>query len=265
MAAVFALAILWRRRWHIVAAAGGIGVVLAIGLALPYFSPSSAPLPGTGRVLTIVTFNTWLRQYEWRDIERYVRETKPDFVVLVEAGRAIKPLFAALRDLYPWQEECAAWRRCHMAVLSRHRWQSAKFERRGPHGPPVIRAKFGPQLGNLTLVGTHLSRPPHMRTQLRQIRALSKRLRAMSGPVVAAGDFNATPWSLMYKTFSRISGLRGFSGIAPSWPTYPFNLPQLPIDHVFVSKSLGVRLLEVGPPLGSDHRVIRTEIRLPAK
>lgn len=267
MALVFGFAAWWSQRALTVIAGGIVAVPLLIGLGLPVLNGAGAPAqpPVNGRSFTIVSFNTWLRQYEWREIERYLRAVKPDFVVMLEAGRAIKPLFAALRDLYPWQKECASWRYCHIAVLSRHRWRTAAFENRTARHGPLVWARFGPALGGLTLIGTHFDRPPMVANQLREARALAKRVRGLPGPVIVAGDFNATPWSHVYKTFAAASRLHSFSAIAPSWPTYPLNLPQMPIDHVFVSRALSVRLLENGPTLGSDHRAIRAQILMPER
>jgi len=119
MAVVFLFATWLSRRWIIVVAVGTVATLLLIGAVVPALTGGNATPPGraANRSYTIVSFNTWLRQYQWREIESYLRRTKPDFVVMVEAGRAIKPLFAALRDLYPWQTECAAWRYCHIAIL----------------------------------------------------------------------------------------------------------------------------------------------------
>ena len=79
-------------------------------------------------------------------------------------------------------------------------------------------------------------------------------------PVIVMGDFNASPFSLMLRTFQRDTGLKRLTWL-PSWPAHPLPLPQIAIDHVFVSKDWR---LEAGPwtgrAAGSDHMPVILEL-----
>jgi hypothetical protein len=39
----------------------------------------------------------------------------------------------------------------------------------------------------------------------------------------------------------------------PSWPAWPIALPQVALDHIFVSPELTVSAAGTGPAVGSDH------------
>ncbi len=82
-----------------------------------------------------------------------------------------------------------------------------------------------------------------------------------AGHVIVAGDFNATPWSLELRRFAEDAEVNIVPGFRPSWPArlslphVPFrvSLPQLPIDHVFVTAGMAVVEIRRGPKVGSDH------------
>lgn len=98
----------------------------------------------------------------------------------------------------------------------------------------------------------------------KQFISLADQISRQSLPVIVAGDFNATPYSPIFKQFLEISGLKdsrkGF-GWLPSWPTY---LPVcwLPIDHILVSPDIQVNRRATGSYIGSDHYPIFAELSL---
>jgi endonuclease/exonuclease/phosphatase (EEP) superfamily protein YafD len=82
------------------------------------------------------------------------------------------------------------------------------------------------------------------------------------------GDFNTTAFSPTFRFILSQTGLRDTArgkGYTPTWgprmPDEPW-LPWfgIPIDHVLVSDSVRVLAREIGPPLGSDHRWILTQL-----
>jgi endonuclease/exonuclease/phosphatase family metal-dependent hydrolase len=79
-----------------------------------------------------------------------------------------------------------------------------------------------------------------------------------SGPAILAGDFNATPTSVVYRTLTRtLEAARRRSPRQISTSTFPSQLPVLRIDHLFVSPE--IRVLDVFAPfdrltrMASDH------------
>ena len=50
----------------------------------------------------------------------------------------------------------------------------------------------------------------------------------------------------------------------PSWPAWPLALPQVALDHIFVSAELAVAAAGTGPAVGSDHLPVWAQTRAPA-
>ena len=82
--------------------------------------------------------------------------------------------------------------------------------------------------------------------------------------VIIAGDFNASPYSPVFKKLLTTSGLRdtrtGF-GWLPSWPAL-FPLAFIPIDHILVSPDIQVQNRATGPYIGSDHYPVIAELSI---
>jgi endonuclease/exonuclease/phosphatase family metal-dependent hydrolase len=108
--------------------------------------------------------------------------------------------------------------------------------------------------GRVTVATTHLSFVPGW--NVRQLRAVTRALRALPAPRVLLGDLNLPA-----------AAARAFSGWRPlgRMPTYPSPAPKAQLDHVLAdprgSGALG-RVVEVRtPPAGvSDHRPLVVQV-----
>jgi endonuclease/exonuclease/phosphatase (EEP) superfamily protein YafD len=80
---------------------------------------------------------------------------------------------------------------------------------------------------------------------------------------IVAGDFNSTPDSDFATRMRELaddaweSGGRGFGF---TWPNGMFGVPPIRLDHVFVSRDLGVLGARVGAGVGSDHRPVVADV-----
>jgi endonuclease/exonuclease/phosphatase (EEP) superfamily protein YafD len=130
--------------------------------------------------------------------------------------------------------------------------------------PRLISARFGQELGNLTLLGVHMLRFPHSRNQLMQVRALAAALEPIKGPKIVMGDFNATIYSNALQNFQGLTGLARHSGL-PSWPS-TLRLPQIGIDHIFASRDItGLSAVRIGRYAGSDHYSVDVKLAVPVR
>jgi endonuclease/exonuclease/phosphatase family metal-dependent hydrolase len=105
---------------------------------------------------------------------------------------------------------------------------------------------------SLVVVGTHMS---HLRNgSPLQLQRLRRCLPAAEVPAVLLGDMNlwGPPVSLSLPGWSR--AVRG-----RSWPAWR---PLFQIDHVLVSRPVGVERGEVLAPVGSDHLPVRAVLSL---
>lgn len=254
--AIAALIGLALSRWHLrtalaLALVGYLGISL---WALTWGRDAGPPLPlAPGeRALKVMSFNTWLSNRDWHAVADEITRQDPDVVFLAEFGPEKEPLLEFLSGRYPYSVDCREVIYCHLGIISKYPF-SKKEARTRWRGPPYIWVRFGPALGGLTLFGIHTTKPPHVRSQLKQLRTMAKVIGHVSGRRLAIGDFNATPTSEMLKVFAAQSGLRRLTWI-PSWPARFGPFPQIAIDHMFASP--GVRAITrqvIGDNAGSDH------------
>jgi endonuclease/exonuclease/phosphatase (EEP) superfamily protein YafD len=206
-----------------------------------------APRPG----FSVLALNTWRNGGEHKRVASYLATVAPDLVVLSQLGAARRQLLDHLKHLYPYQVECAQDRPCGLALLSRIPFESSGSARIGPDKPAFLWARLP---GSLTVIGTHLPRPSsNPRLHAQHMAALAQFLRRLDGPIILAGDLNTSPWSSSYRTLRRATGLIPTSTLLPSWPAKPIALPQMALDHIFISLELAVMAAGAGPAIGTDH------------
>lgn len=245
-----------------------VGVLLigliGIGLWPHYASRNDSPLIATAageRIIRVMTFNTRFENPDWRAVADEVVRHNPDIVVLLEIGRSKLPLLEALEAVYPHHADCLNVDYCQTVILSKFAFLST--ETRGEWlGPRMVRVTFGPELGKLTVLGTHTTRPPFAARQFEQMEALGDELASFGGPQIVLGDFNATPSSRMLRTLLARSGFELASGLT-TWPA-TLGLPQIAIDHILLSPGLRIAgQARIGSPAGSDHYPVIAEIAIP--
>jgi endonuclease/exonuclease/phosphatase family metal-dependent hydrolase len=88
-------------------------------------------------------------------------------------------------------------------------------------------------------------------------------------PFILLGDFNAVPRGRTYRRLaSRFADAQLASGRRKAHPTFPSRLPMLRLDHVFVSRSVRVRKVEIlRTPLSrvaSDHLPLVVDFEIAA-
>jgi endonuclease/exonuclease/phosphatase (EEP) superfamily protein YafD len=156
-----------------------------------------------------------------------------------------------LRRVYPYQVQCSQEPPCSLALLSRSAFASSGSARIASDKPAFVWARLP---GALTIVGTHLHHPaldPWLHQA--QVSALAQFVRRIDGSLVLTGDLNTSPWSNGFRLLRNATDLSPASLLMPSWPAWPLALPQIALDHIFVSSDLGVTGTGTGPAVGSDH------------
>ena len=237
-----------------------------IGIGLwPHYVSQRGPAPiatvDGERIIRVMSFNTRLENPDWRAVADEVVRHNPDIVLLLEIGRSKLPILEVLEAVYPHRADCLDEDYCQNVILSKFAFVSTET-RAHWQGPSLVQVGYGPELGRLTLLGVHTTRPPFSARQLGQMRSLGDELAAGDGPRIVAGDFNAAPTSRMLRTLLGRSGFKLASGLA-TWPA-TLGLPQIAIDHILVSP--GLRILgpaRIGSAAGSDHYPVIAEIAIP--
>lgn len=251
------------------AAMATVVAVVNLGLAFSY-DRSPRVSPTGGKTLKVMTVNVLYRVENDDQILAQIAAEDPDVVFFQELTRARQGLLTRLQTHYPWQISCAGAWRCDVAIVSRHRWDTAQARPVGAAGTKMAWARFGSEWSNTLVASVHLQWP-FVSNQMAQLQAVTNFLAGHAGPIIVAGDLNAVPWSAAVRSFTRQAQLHSAGGFVPTWPRRTFGegqpcvlcVPQLQIDHVFVSQQFRVLSMRSGADVGSDHLPLIAELELP--
>jgi len=258
------LAFVATHHWLRVLVIGAVLTPIVIGLLPKVNGTTEAAIePGEGETpFKLASFNMHHSNFDVPAIEAFLTESDADIMILVEVGNDKKEMLDRLASVFPYREDCMDQPYCNVVILSKISFIEGGHKNNW-EGPPLVWIKFGRDLGNLTVVGTHLSRIPFVNRQWKQIRELARETLVLGDPLIVAGDFNATKWSYMLDAFQEFSGMWRLTE-QPTWPTWFFGLPQLGIDHIFISNGIRpLTLPEVGAAHGSDHLPVMSQFSIP--
>ena len=249
----------------------GLAVTGLLVLAVwPQWFPRSAALPREDApTLTLYSANLWAPNTDVVAITRSIAESDADIVILVELGDAPAAQLDQVLARYPHRVLNARVDRpsgaARAAIASRYPL-TAIADR--PDGLVSVAAMAHTPLGPVNIIGAHLTRPwpfQYQWGQINQATALAAIRRDMSGPVIAAGDFNSVSSARIGRQVQAETGLIP----APGWPgTWPSALPAgaaMTIDQVWRSPDLALLERKLGRKNGSDHRPVITRFTLAAE
>jgi hypothetical protein len=266
-------AVVRRQGWVL---AGGLFAVAAVGVTMVLPRAHSAldvPEPDrpSGRSLTVMAFNTFNGEADVDAVAEQIRSGRPDLVALIEAGgdyrSRLAPLVEPLGYRFEGSRADGADVQGVTAIVRADLGDvSVRVDRETPF--PSVEISGG-ALGAVRFVAFHSVAPtPGAVPQWRHDLATLDRWCADrgSGPVIIAGDFNATLDHSVFRdaiTGCADSAERTGNGLVGTWPDrFPRWLgPQ--IDHVLVTGGVTAETFSVHDIPGSDHRAVLTRLRLP--
>lgn len=224
------------------------------------------PLPLDGARLRVLVLNVHTASSSFDEVRQLIEDVRPDIVGLLEVDerwlRGVAPVVAQ----FAGRLEQPRGDNFGVALYTRAPLVGS-IEELGSSLPSVV--------GSVTLRGASFSVvlihpvPPvsagNLAEQREALDTVASRARAMPEPVIVMGDFNATPWSGLYRRFLSDSGLcdsRAGFGIQASFPTASTVL-RIPIDHLLASCSIGIADRRVERDVGSDHLPIVVDLVIP--
>jgi endonuclease/exonuclease/phosphatase (EEP) superfamily protein YafD len=245
--------------------------LLVLAVWPQWFPRSGGGLPPreNAPTLTLYSANLWAPNTDVVAITRSIAESDADIVILVELGDAPAAQLDQVLARYPHRVLNARVDRpsgaARAAIASRYPL-TAIADR--PDGLVSVAAVAQTPLGPVNIIGAHLTRPwpfQYQWGQINQASALAAIRRDMSGPVIAAGDFNSVSSARIGRQVQAETGLIP----APGWPgTWPSALPAgaaMTIDQVWRSPDLALLERKLGRKSGSDHRPVITRFTLVAE
>jgi endonuclease/exonuclease/phosphatase family metal-dependent hydrolase len=261
---------LWQRRRPLAvvsAATAAAHLCSALsGLGAPVRAPSPA---GTLPALRLFSANVHQANRDLGRIGQEIRATAPDLVALqeVDPDGAADLRRSGVLASFPYAVTEVRQDPSGIGLWSR--FPVIDSQVRDVHGMAAIKATILLGADRLRLYTIHTVAPlgddrARWRAQLLWVK---EELRREPGPVVVAGDFNATRYHSSFRRLlsDRLADAheRRGRGWAATWPRDRWPLPPLlRLDHVLVSPDIGVRSVREGRGQGSDHRPIVAELVL---
>lgn len=250
-------------------------VVNGFALVPTYASAANAAASGqpagaaaTGRqVLRIAAANVYFGNEDYARVVRWLRESSPDVIVLVEATPAWRAALGSPLADYPHRIYAGGARGRGVWMLSRLPLEDAQVVELARGADPDVTARV--RLGDreLRLFGVHATWPAgasNSARRNRELAALGERSRAAGLPVVAVGDLNVTAYSPHFRKLlagGRLSDAAAGRCAGHTWPTF-FPLAGIRIDHMLTSAEVDVVHCEQGPQIGSDHLPLILDLAL---
>jgi endonuclease/exonuclease/phosphatase (EEP) superfamily protein YafD len=254
---------------RIALAGAAIGLVAALSPLVRNSAPAQASsgaafdTPGDTR-LRVMTFNLQDINQRHAEVLRYLVDSPADVIFLNEAFYVWRVELAKLAPSFPWN---SVQTERDVVVLSRVPLERIEFINLvGDKGRALLaHARVGE--ATVALLGAHARKPRHaadFKLRSRQLAQIAEVVGAQPGPIIVAGDFNATSASLTMQGFLQTAGLRPLGWQWPPLSTWPSWLPHLgfQIDHILTKGGIQLVTAETGPDLGSNHLPLMAELRI---
>src|SRR3954454_5231912 len=252
-------------RLRVVATAALVSCLAGVLFHSALLVPSYAGRHGSGPAdLTVLTSNLHLGEGDTRDVARIAAREHPDVVVLKEGTPEEMARLTDLRTAYPavaggappWAYGTVVLSRYALSDVGQLHVSKGAWEMRVAAPQPFW------------LVAVHTAQPlAAYRDWAPDHAALLAAVRRLHGPLVVAGDFNAT---LDHRPMRRLLGAglsdaarSANSGWQPTWPVsqstgrlLPLGLGLMTLDHVLFSRDWTAISTSTDPVTGSDHRAL---------
>ena len=238
-----------------------IAMIVNLALVAPDLGGTAHARSGTR--VRVLFANVLASNTEYVAVARLIAETQPDLVALVETR---DPWFANLAPALAGYARIEHRRDDNFGLaLYAQGAIAGGVEHVGGTLPTIVATVTLANGPAVSVVVTHPWPPVNAWTQARQwehMAAVSQRVRTLPAPVIFAGDFNATPWS---RIFRRVIGTTGLCDTRAGFGyhgSYPANsaIVRIPIDHVLVSCEVGVAAREIERDVGSDHLPVLVDL-----
>jgi endonuclease/exonuclease/phosphatase (EEP) superfamily protein YafD len=265
-------AVLRRRGWTLAVgllAVAAVAAAVVAPRALPVVDAPAPDAPGT-RTLTVLSFNTFEGGADVDALAALIRSTRPDLIALPESAARFSGKLAPLVDGYRFVPSGERGRDVNgvTAVARADLGDVTAQVDRSTNFPSVQLAGGG--LGDVRFVAFHSVAPTPGETGewAHDLGTLGRWCDDRgSGPVILAGDFNATLDHSVFR--SAIQGCadaaeRTGEGLTGTWPTRVPRWMGTQIDHVLTTGGITAETLSVHDVPGSDHRAVLTRLRLPS-
>jgi endonuclease/exonuclease/phosphatase (EEP) superfamily protein YafD len=269
VSALAALVTFWAgRRWRWALASAVVLAWLAGGI-VPWYFPAQGPAAAQGPAVKIFTVNVNEDNSNYDALLALIRREQPDLVFIQELSPGWSAALETLRNTYPFYVMTARNDFFGLGVFSRYPLENVDSGDPLNGDVPLIRADLVLGDRRVRVLNVHLAPPEggwYTELRYKQYPWLTEYAASYSGLLLVAGDFNCTMWSPLYRDLVRRAGLlnaRQGHGVLPSWFPLAGPLHLIPIDQILAGGGVRFTNAHLGTRIGSDHRPLIAELRLP--
>lgn len=263
---VLLVAFLLLRAWR--AAAFVLLLLLLNGVHLinySYIEDTASVNQPQERTLRLMVYNIYHLNHDLEAIVREVEKYDPDLLFIMEYSDAIQRQIESSFAAYPhrlirtsrWTMGLALFSRIPFDDTEIHRFQNTRI--------PIYEAKMSVDGQPFTFVGGHpwAAQPQWAQLHRNQVADISKIAAKSSGPLIVAGDFNATQWSYSLEQLALAAKVRNIRRAFDLNKTFfPGASIGLSLDHVLISDEWTLLDYKHGERGGSDHLPIVVDLLL---
>jgi len=267
---------MWRNvQWGIIQS------TLTLSIFIPMMIQTVPAQPIQDNDWHILTYNKWVNNNEYDQLMTWVGEQEADIVVFQESGELFNDeSYDFIREIYPYETMASGGVR----LLSRHEFVDEPQIITYSETRSGIRAEIERDGQTVVFYGVHFSLPRWTRFSLplnipfimhdekprdAEIQLLLDLVRNETHPVIIAGDFNMSAWSVAYRNLDAdlIDSWQG-RGWGTSWPNNhvlfapDFIPPLLRLDYIWHSDDFTTIDAQLDDPNGSDHYPLSAWLRL---
>ena len=254
-------------RWRSVGVAALLCLVIVVAAWIPAWTGKVGPGAAGAARVRVFALNVEYSQSTGAAASKQIRQADPDVVVLSELSpRNLRGLDLS-QYRYSWQRPQpnafgqGIWSR--WPLTSKSIWSDS--------GIAMMQVTVLAPSGSFRLYQVHTHSPQGASgrsTWKSQLERLKAYLADERIPVVAAGDYNASRWDSAFSDIlggtNHIADADAGRGYLPTWPSgWSWIPPVLPLDHVLISRGIGVRDIHSLSPVGSDHRALVADLTFP--
>ncbi len=246
-----------------------IASVLNAGVVVSLWYPANVPpLLEAHSTLKILDMNVYYGNTHYKNVAAEIGKYSADVVVIEELTSEMLGALQPALTAFPYRVVNVENKCWGIGIFSRHKLVNCSANPLSLPQPNVISADIELDSGNVTLEAIHTA-PRYSRMAVDTDRLLVERLKKRNGdlktPIILVGDFNATPWSDLFRN---LSGTANFfdseqgCGPALSWPV-GVPILALPIDHCLYDRKWRTAQRRLGSAMGSDHLPLYIQLEIP--
>lgn len=266
-----ALLLLGARRW-LPALVAVVLTALTVAVQLPLYAADDAPSAPVAATVRVLTANLGMGQADPVALTALARQSADVLMVQEMTPEAVAGLEAAGID-QTFPHRVLDPRNVAAGIGLWSRYPLTESARIDGFEMPLLRARLAvPGLAKpVTVASIHFGAPwpqplDGWRTDIARFPQVLRSL-AASGPVIVAGDFNATmmmrPFRALLTDGYRDAGEQAGAGLARTYPNRPPWPAVLGIDHVLL-RGCTATSVHPAPLPGSDHRALLATVTIPS-